>query len=141
MADDDFLPWVALNVDAASLAPGQRVLVKGRTGRTVVVLRAFDGDLSCLDHHCFHAGAALGSGALIEIEEIGTVLECPAHGYRVSVRSGERVASTCPAEGAEARWEACGQRVQRIHPTRVDPCTGKVLVQIGACGHSPSVPQ
>ena len=74
------LPWINLDIDAASLAPGQRVLVKGRTGRTVVVVRAYDGTFSCLDHHCFHAGGALGSGELIQIEDIGTVLECPAHG-------------------------------------------------------------
>lgn len=116
--------WRSLNVRAESLQPLQRVTIRGRSGRAVVLLRASDHSLHCLDYHCFHAGAALGSGELIEIEDIGTALRCPAHGYCVSVHTGEQIV---PATSGVAQ---CGSHVQRRHPVRVDP-DGLIFAMIG----------
>ncbi len=44
-----------------------------------------DGIFLAVDNTCPHAGGPLGEGALE-----GDVLECPWHGWRFNVRTGER---------------------------------------------------
>lgn len=62
------------------------------TGRTVevdgiwIALFNVDGTFHAIDNTCPHAGGPLGEGKLC-----GTVVECPWHGWKFSVTSGERV--------------------------------------------------
>lgn len=62
------------------------------TGRTVEVdgirIAVFnvDGAFFAVDNTCPHAGGPLGEGTLYE-----AVVECPWHGWKFSVISGERV--------------------------------------------------
>jgi nitrite reductase (NADH) small subunit len=44
-----------------------------------------DGTFRAVDNTCPHAGGPLGEGSLE-----GEVLECPWHGWRFNVRTGER---------------------------------------------------
>lgn len=61
------------------------------TGRTVevhgvwIALFNVDGSYYALDNTCPHAGGPLGEGHLID-----DVVECPWHGWRFNVRTGER---------------------------------------------------
>ena len=62
------------------------------TGRTVevdgiwIALFNVEGRFYAVDNSCPHAGGPLGEGTLCE-----EVVECPWHGWRFSVISGERV--------------------------------------------------
>ncbi len=62
------------------------------TGRTVevdgiwIALFNVEGTLYAIDNACPHAGGPLGEGKLC-----GTEVECPWHGWKFSVASGERV--------------------------------------------------
>lgn len=62
------------------------------TGRTVevngmwIALFNVDGTFYAIDNSCPHAGGPLGEGKLR-----GTVVECPWHGWKFDVASGERV--------------------------------------------------
>ena len=62
------------------------------TGRTVdvrgiwIALYNVDGTFYAIDNACPHAGGPLGEGKLN-----GTIVECPWHGWKFSVVSGERV--------------------------------------------------
>jgi nitrite reductase (NADH) small subunit/3-phenylpropionate/trans-cinnamate dioxygenase ferredoxin subunit len=62
------------------------------TGRTVEVdgiwIAVFnvEGTFYAIDNSCPHAGGPLGEGKLCE-----SVVECPWHGWKFSVISGERV--------------------------------------------------
>jgi len=62
------------------------------TGRTVevdgiwIALFNVEGKFYALDNSCPHAGGPLGEGTLCE-----GVVECPWHGWKFSVISGERV--------------------------------------------------
>lgn len=61
------------------------------TGRTVevhgvwIALFNVDGTFCAIDNACPHAGGPLGEGKLH-----GTVVECPWHGWKFSVVSGQR---------------------------------------------------
>lgn len=65
------------------------------TGRTVdvrgiwIALYNVDGTFYAIDNACPHAGGPLGEGKLN-----GTVVECPWHGWKFSVVSGERVGNS-----------------------------------------------
>ena len=62
------------------------------TARTVevrgvwIALFNVDGTFYAIDNACPHAGGPLGEGTLN-----GTVVECPWHGWKFSVESGQRV--------------------------------------------------
>ena len=114
---------IAVKVQAASLTPGQRVIVGGRSGRKVIVLRDHEGELRCLDYACFHHGGDLGAGDVLDIEDAGTVLRCPAHGYCVRVATGEHV-----EQDAAGAWQSRGV-VQRTHAVSAD-ADGQCLLQI-----------
>lgn len=53
-----------------------------------VALFNVDGTIYALDNTCPHAGGPLGEGALI-----GEIVQCPWHGWRYNVRTGERPAN------------------------------------------------
>jgi nitrite reductase/ring-hydroxylating ferredoxin subunit len=61
------------------------------TGRTVevngvwIALFNVDGTFYAIDNACPHAGGPLGEGKLR-----GTVVECPWHGWKFNVATGER---------------------------------------------------
>ena len=44
-----------------------------------------EGTIYAVDNTCPHAGGPLGEGCLV-----GEVVECPWHGWKFNVRSGER---------------------------------------------------
>jgi nitrite reductase (NADH) small subunit/3-phenylpropionate/trans-cinnamate dioxygenase ferredoxin subunit len=62
------------------------------TGRTVevhgvwIALFNVDGTYYAIDNACPHAGGPLGEGTLC-----GSVVECPWHGWKFDVVSGQRV--------------------------------------------------
>lgn len=62
------------------------------TGRTVdvhgiwIALFNVEGIFYAVDNACPHAGGPLGEGKLQ-----GTIIECPWHGWRFSLESGQRV--------------------------------------------------
>ena len=65
------------------------------TGRTVdvrgiwIALFNVDGTFYAIDNACPHAGGPLGEGKLSD-----SVVECPWHGWKFSVVSGERVGNS-----------------------------------------------
>ena len=124
--------WKLLpGVDARTLGPGQRIIVGGRSGRKVVLLRAHDGELRCLDFACFHHGADLGAGDIVDIEDFGSALRCPAHGKCVHVATGELL-----EREPDGQWRSHGP-VQHVHDVRTSP-EGEVFVQIDTSGALPS---
>lgn len=65
------------------------------TGRTVdaagiwIALYNVDGTFYAVDNTCPHAGGSLGEGKLSE-----ETVECPWHGWRFNIRTGERVGNS-----------------------------------------------
>ena len=114
---------IALGEEASAivlaLQPLKRFTVQGRTGRKIVIVRAADGTLAACDFHCFHHGQALGDGVLADIEEVGTTaLKCPAHGYVIDCKTGERLIRD-EGDGRIPCWRRLGV-VQRTHKVIVD---------------------
>ena len=76
------------------------------TGRTVEVNGAWialfnvDGSFYAVDNTCPHAGGPLGEGHLN-----GHVVECPWHGWRFNVQTGER------SENPEITVACCPVRI------------------------------
>lgn len=68
---------------------------------TYLALCNVDGTFRAVDNTCPHAGGPLGEGSLA-----GEVLECPWHGWRFNVRTGER------PENPEIRVACVEVRVQ-----------------------------
>ncbi len=58
----------------------------GNGGRSAVALFKVGGKVYCLDNSCTHVGGPLCQGTLH-----GTVVQCPLHGSRFDVRSGQVV--------------------------------------------------
>jgi nitrite reductase (NADH) small subunit/3-phenylpropionate/trans-cinnamate dioxygenase ferredoxin subunit len=91
------------------------------TGRTVEVngiwIAVFNvaGTFYAIDNACPHAGGPLGEGKLD-----GTVVECPWHGWRFNVISGQRVGnSNFEVPCCQVRVE--GQQVQVALPPGLIP--------------------
>jgi nitrite reductase (NADH) small subunit/3-phenylpropionate/trans-cinnamate dioxygenase ferredoxin subunit len=80
------------------------------TGRTVevrgiwIALFNVDGAFYAIDNACPHAGGPLGEGKLND-----TVVECPWHGWKFSVVSGERVGNS------NFQVACCEVRVEGTH--------------------------
>jgi hypothetical protein len=76
------LRWVTLpGIDESMVPPpGRSLPITGRTGRKLLLLRTHRGELSCLDASCFHQGEDLSHGEILDIEALGTVVQCPRHG-------------------------------------------------------------
>ena len=135
-------PWTRVPIKASQLLPGKRAVVNGRAGRKIVLLRDTQGALSALDFFCYHHGGELGSGEMLDIEEVGSVLVCPAHGHRIHCKTGELLvhrdqnalneASRNEANSCEA-WASAGAR-QRVHPVSIDPLTDHILIQVSRAG-------
>ena len=112
------------SAQVSQLCPLSKLAItSSRSGRTIVFIRDAAGALSALDGACFHHGAALADGDLFDLEDMGAVLRCPAHGKLVRVCTGELI-----EPGQDAKWHACGTPVQRTHQVIVDPATGLVRV-------------
>ncbi len=99
--------WVKV-ADAGDVAMGEinAYLVGNRT----VAVANVDGDLQAFDDTCTHQGCSLSEGELD-----GTVVECPCHGGRYDVITGEVVGGPPPEpvdvfevveEGGEIRVRA-----------------------------------
>ena len=76
------LRWVTLpGIEESNVPPpGRSLPITGRTGRKLLLLRTHSGELSCLDASCFHQGEDLSNGEILDIEALGTVVQCPRHG-------------------------------------------------------------
>ena len=74
-----FLPVARLS----ELAPGSCLSVEA--DGIGVALFNVDGRIYALDNTCPHAGGPLGEGTLSS-----DIVECPWHGWRYNVRTGER---------------------------------------------------
>ena len=124
---------LTLGEDAAravlALEPLKRTHITGRTGRKLTVVRAGDGSLSAVDFACFHMGGELGLGELVDIEDVGTALQCPAHGYVIDVRTGERLIRH-DVGAAAACWKRHGV-VQRTHAVAVTSEGVSILLSDG----------
>ncbi|WP_447972525.1 Rieske (2Fe-2S) protein [Nitrospira sp. Kam-Ns4a] len=68
----------------SDLEPGACLSVEAEG--TTVALFNVGGTIYALDNTCPHAGGPLGEGTLN-----GGVVECPWHGWRYHVQTGERV--------------------------------------------------
>ena len=100
--------WVAL-IPADELGPGEMRAVE--VGDSRLAVYNVDGVLHVTDNTCTHAFALLTDGWL----EDG-IIECPLHGGRFKVATGEAIAE--PAEKA-----------LRIYPTRLRHGVVEVLLQ------------
>ena len=117
--------WLTLPAEAARLAPGEKIHIDGRaSGRRLLLLRDRDGSLSCLDAFCFHQGADLSTGEVMDIESLGAVVRCPRHGRCVVAKTGVWV------EDSGSGWCSHGA-VQRVYPVRLD-AAGNVQVRLDA---------
>ncbi len=67
----------------ADLPPGE--CLPAKAGKITVALFNLGGTVFALDNTCPHAGGPLGEGFLD-----GDCVECPWHGWRYNVRTGER---------------------------------------------------
>ena len=79
-----------------------------------VALCNLNGSFYALNNTCPHAGGPLGEGTLL-----GEILECPWHGWRYNVRTGERPENpdfkvTCYAVEVE------GERIHVLIPRAED---------------------
>ena len=83
---------------AADLKPGETTFVIVGEGEPVLVANV-SGELYAVSNICTHAGGALSDG---ELE--GQVVECPLHGSRFDVATGEVVDG--PAQEALQRYTA-----------------------------------
>tara|TARA_B110001452_G_scaffold82091_1_gene67125 strand:+ start:1738 stop:2451 length:714 start_codon:yes stop_codon:yes gene_type:complete len=136
--------WLTLGDAHAFVEPGASRAINGRqSGKRILVLRTTLGDYTCMDAHCFHQGADLSEGELIEIENLGAVVRCPRHGRCVSARTGEWVEAS-EGGGSSGHVEAsqgsgwCGRgHVQRMHEVRIDQA-GRLQIRLTDDGHRPS---
>mmetsp|Transcript_12518 Transcript_12518/g.38243 ORF Transcript_12518/g.38243 Transcript_12518/m.38243 type:complete len:242 (-) Transcript_12518:405-1130(-) len=118
--------WIRILPRSSALRPGERAIVTGgKSGKQIIVLRTPDGEYHAMDSLCYHMGAELGSGELIEIEEVGCwALKCPWHQKLVHVGTGEifdRQGTSCTSQGLQ----------QRVHEVKED-INGDILVRMNA---------
>ncbi len=73
--------WVQA-VEADKLKPGEHVVVD--VNDVSVVVFNLEGEFYALENLCTHDGSELGEGWVIEDE-----IECPFHGARFCIRTGE----------------------------------------------------
>ncbi|MCA9192616.1 MAG: non-heme iron oxygenase ferredoxin subunit [Planctomycetales bacterium] len=92
----DFIPVAKLQA-----LPTEGKLCLEIEGRFVVIVR-LGSSVYCLDDVCTHDGGTLGDGQLID-----GCLECPRHGARFDVCSGEAVCmpATEPTQNHEVKLE------------------------------------
>lgn len=79
-------------------------LSKDLLGRRMVVFRTPSGGISVLDAHCFHQGADLGCGRVID-----GALQCPFHAWRYGPDGACRAipgARRIPVSARQRRWPA-----------------------------------
>ena len=81
MTDDGPRWWPVAG--EADLAPGE-VMVVGAEGRSFALGRTADGRWGAIDNVCTHDGGVLGEG---ELEDC--LVECPRHGARFDLGTGE----------------------------------------------------
>eukprot|EP01128_Nolandella_sp_AFSM9_P006365 TRINITY_DN3253_c0_g1_i1.p1 TRINITY_DN3253_c0_g1~~TRINITY_DN3253_c0_g1_i1.p1 ORF type:complete len:144 (+),score=15.44 TRINITY_DN3253_c0_g1_i1:21-452(+) len=89
--------------------PLTRIHVRGRP----ILLTYSKGKVYALDARCYHMGGPLWQSDVVDVEDIGTVLVCPFHGYKITLSGGERVYT---AMGG--KLQIAGKR-QRTHTIKV----------------------
>jgi len=80
--------WVKV-ADAGDVAEGE--INAYMVGNRTVAVANVDGDLQAFDDTCTHQGCSLSEGDLD-----GTIVECPCHGGRYDVMTGEVVGGPPP---------------------------------------------
>ena len=109
----------------ASLAAGELLPITGGTsGRCIFFSRLPDGALAALDNQCAHMGASLAEGIVVDIEDSGSAVVCPAHGRAFSLTTGQEC-----AKRSDGVWVAQGAPRQRVLP--VEELDGVVRVYLG----------
>ena len=106
------LRWITLpGIDESMVPPpGRSLPITGRTGRKLLLLRTHRGELSCLDAACFHQGEDLSNGEILDIEALGTVVQCPRHGAgRRDQTAGLPTMSPLPLPASRAACAVCLQ--------------------------------
>ena len=105
------------------LAPMTSRCFRGRSGRTLLLVRGREREVHALDAACAHRGGNLGAG---DVEDLGGKLAvvCPDHNLKVSLVDGR-----CVSAGCGTLRE--GQLVQRIHRTQL-AADGSVWVQLSS---------
>lgn len=109
MSDSPSNSFISTGIRAADLQVNQPKRVRTQNG-FVVLMRLTDGDVSAFTPICPHANGDLSYGAYFD-----GAIECPLHGWRFNVRSGECV-------------EPAGGQNLRTFPVRIDD--GVVAVEI-----------
>lgn len=77
----------------AELALGQMVEKESHGIKLLLVRHPQTGDVSVMDAHCFHMGAALVGGDIEDFGDGKMCVVCPAHKYKIDVKSGHQVDS------------------------------------------------
>ena len=72
------------------LKPGQCRAIELEGGYGIALCNV-EGEIFALDNTCPHAGGPLGEGTLR-----GDIVECPWHGWKFHVRTGQRVKNPSP---------------------------------------------
>ncbi len=95
------------------------------TGRTVevkgvwIALFNIEGTFYAIDNACPHAGGPLGEGKIRE----GGVVECPWHGWRFNIATGQRVGNP-NFEAPCCAVRVVGTEIQVALPPELEPaCT------------------
>ncbi len=85
MSDSSLLEFVAIaKTSEIPLGSGKIVYVPSK--RRAVAVFNIDGDFYALDNKCLHEGGPIGIG---KVE--GDIVECPWHGWRYRIKTGELV--------------------------------------------------
>jgi nitrite reductase/ring-hydroxylating ferredoxin subunit len=90
----------------SDIPPGEMMIVD--VNATEVAIANVDGEFCAFANTCTHRGGPLGEGLLLP----GGIVECPFHGGRFNVRTGEVVAAppTEPVQTYTVRVE--GESIQ-----------------------------
>ena len=109
MSDTPTDSYISTGIRAEDLKPDQPKRVRTQNG-FVVLMRLAGEDVRAFTPICPHANGDLSYGAYYD-----GAIECPLHGWRFNVRSGECV-------------EPAGGQNLRIYPVRIDD--GVVAIEI-----------
>jgi nitrite reductase/ring-hydroxylating ferredoxin subunit len=89
-------------------------------GRFVTVLRK-KGKLHAIDAICYHAGAPLTHGEILDIEDLGvTVVVCPWHEFMIDLNNGTRVMEAMDIVDGKPKqvgWKISAP-LQRVHEVK-----------------------
>lgn len=97
-----------------------RATIQSASGRQLLVVQAGEHGFFALDALCHHLGASLAHGELVDIEDEGVHLVCPAHGRHICLRTGELVDDALDEATGRCRMVRRGVK-QRMHSCEIRP--------------------